>query len=305
MAKAGITDLQSNAVTKVLTKLDVAVGRFLLNKQETSKTKFDSVAGAGRQFLKDLATEFPGADVSVYADLWPLASLVPEAAPGTEATAVDANAIRLVTLDDATGEVTEARGRLRAAGFDVGSVVARRDIPGQILKVSDVSGDVACGKVRLEKLPVVTDQPPEIVEVPNFLKNFMPAEAKDVVERHPGWPRARCSHVVAGKTLRAKGTILTALGALGELLDEAAPMGKILEVHTKPLRRVVTTCSLQVAGIQLVPETMSVKSLTDKEFADLSPDEATRLLEVVLTPPCQGHRFFLASATGNEAMGAA
>jgi len=305
LATAGITDLQGNDITKVLTKLDCAVGRFLLNKQETSKTKFDSVAATGRQFLKELAAQFPGADTSVYADLWPLTG-----APGKEvvqatAMATNANAISLVTLDAATGEVTEARGRLRAAGFDIGSLVARRTQPDQIFKVTDISGEVSSGKVHLEKLPVVTDQPPETIEVPDFLKNFTPAEAKDVIEHHPGWPRARCFHVPAGKTLRAKGTILTALGALGELLDEAAPKGTVLEVHTKPIRRVVATCPLAVAGVHLLPETLNIKSLTDADVADLSLDEAARLLEVVLDPPCEGHRFFASAATANEAMGAA
>jgi len=309
LAKAGVPDLQSNGLTKVLTKLDVAVGRFVLNKQETSKTKFESIAAAGRQFLKDLAAEITSVDTSVYADLWPIAEAKgPEKVQAT-AVAADANAIGLVTLDCSTGEVTEARGRLRAAGFDVGSIVARRSQASTIFKVTVIAGDITTGKVTLEKLPVVTDLPPERVEVTDFLKNFGPADAKDVIEHHPGWPSARCGHVPQGKILRAKGHILAALGALGELLDEGArvsnlPLARVLEVHTKPMRRVVATCPLTPACVHMLPETHSVKALTDEEFENVDLEQS-RMLEVTLDPPLENRRFFLASALGNDAMEAA
>ena len=78
-----------------------------------------------------------------------------------------------------------------------------------------------------------------------------------------------------------------------ELIDEAASTVGRVAVHVKPNRRVVATGPHAVGQLHLVPETTNVKSMTDKEYAATSRDEAATLIEVILVPPCLGHRFFL------------
>lgn len=296
LATARVVDLEKGEVTKVLTRLDIAVGRFLLGKQDASKVKFQTIAEVGRQFVAELVQMVPGADGSVYDDLWPRAqSSVPEQ------KVADPTAIALVSLDAATGQVKEARARLRSCGFDVGATVSRKASTG-IYKVLDVDGDVEGGHVSLEQLPVGIAAFPASVTVEDFLQNWVLVDAKAVVELHRGWPACRSSQTTAGRTLRAKGTILAALGCLTELMDEAAPVVEKLAVLTKPVRRVVATGHHAVAELHLVPETTNVKAMTDAEFAATSPEDAASLIEVKIEPPCSGHRFFLVGVTGPDNM---
>ena len=114
--------MESNEATKALTRLDIAVGRFLLNKQDASKMKFRSIAECGQQFVTDLKVQMPNVDVSVYNDLWPRTlSIAGLKVGGHEPQAADPHTIGLVALDPATGQITEARALMRrCSGFDIG-----------------------------------------------------------------------------------------------------------------------------------------------------------------------------------------
>ena len=73
-----------------------------------------------------------------------------------------------------------------------------------IYKVLDVVGDVQGGHVSLELLPLSTAAFPVSVKVQDFLQNWVLADAREVVELHPGWPACRVSQTTLGQTLRAK-----------------------------------------------------------------------------------------------------
>ena len=311
LASAGVLDIELNEVTKALTRLDIAVGRFLLNKQDASKVKFRTIAECGRQFVADLVQALPGIDGSVYDDVWPRPDADGVAKPGQDPQplAADSHAIALVSLDAATGQITEALARVRSLGFDVGATVSQKanfvgtDPPlTGMFKVLSVAGDVQTGTISLERFPAVEGAPSVDVLVENFVTGWTLADAKTAVEQHPGWPAFRSSRILSGRTLRGKGCILSALGCLTELLDEASPLVGKLAVQTKPIRRVVATGHHAFAELHLAPETTNVKCMTDKELAAAGPEEVASLLEVTLQPPCDGLRFFLVAVTGPENM---
>ena len=356
LAKAGVKDVESNDTTKILTRLDMYVGRFVLKKQEASKTKFSSIAECGRQFVEDLKGQVPDIDESVYDDLWPRAlSIAGLKVGGHEPKAADSHTIGLVSLDPATGQITEARALMRSSGFDIGATVkqnvvpvatvsqlvpktigapssgmAAPGVPGEaaawslkdqadlenslerlfegpsilkgIYKVLNVVGDVQTGLVTLELLPLSTAAFPVSMNVQLFLRHWVLADAREIVELHPGWPACRVSQTTLAKTLRAKGQILAAIGCLTELIDEvASAVGKVA-VHLKPIRRVLATGFHDVGLLHLVPETTNIKAMTNEEYEATSRDDAAALIEVILDPPCLGHRFFLIGVTGPENM---
>ena len=292
---------ESNEATKALTRLDIAIGRFLLNKQEASKMQFKSIAACGQQFLKDLAQSVPGADLKVYDGLWPIgpagsATMTSGHAPKAE----DIHAIDLVTLDATTGEVTGGRALMRAAGFDIGATVApKQTSPGlpaatclRIYKILNITEDVHGDFVSLEKLPTGSAALPVSVKVGEFLQLWLRAETREMVESHPGWPKSRSSQTAAGRTLRAKGSIFAALGCISELLDEVTNVEGQVAVHVKPMRRVIAVGNKAVAEVHLVPETTNVKAMSDADYAATSSEDAANMLEVTLEPPCEGFRFF-------------
>jgi hypothetical protein len=355
LAKAGVKDVESNDTTRTLTRLDMYVGRFVLNKQDSSKSKFLSIADCGHQFLADLKVQMPDIDESVYDDLWPRAlSIAGLRVGGHEPKAADATAIALVSLDPATGQITDARDLMRSSGFDIGATVMQKVVPvataspgvpataaaatgmaatgrlGEaaflsvtdqtaienslerlfeeplilkgIYKVLNVVGDVGTGLVSMELLPLSTASFPVSVNVQEFLQHWVLADAKDIVELHPGWPAFRCSQTTLSQTLRAKGQILAAMGCITELIDEvASAVGKVA-VHVKPIRRVLSTGSQGLGQLHLVPETTNIKVMTNQEYEATSRDDAAALIEVTLEPPCLGHRFFLIGVTGPENM---
>ena len=300
---------ESNEATKALTRLDIAIGRFLLNKQDASKVQFKSIAECGQQFLKDLAQYVPGADLKVYDGLWPI-DQVATMPSGHGPKAEDIHAIGLVTLDATTGEVTGGRALMRAGGFDIGATVApKQTAPDQpaatgpiIYKILNITEDVHGDFVSLEKLPTGSAALPVVVKVAEFLQQWLRAEVREMVESHPGWPKSRSSQTAPGRTLRAKGSIFAALGCMSELLDEITDVESQVAVHVKPMRRVVAVGHKAVAELHLVPETTNVKAMSDEDYAATSPEDAANMIEVTLEPKCVGYRFFLVGVTGAENM---
>ena len=171
-----------------------------------------------------------------------------------------------------------------------------------IHKVLNVVGDVQTGHVSMELLPLSTAAFPVSVNVQEFLRHWVLADAKEIVELHPGWPASRCSQTTLSKTLRAKGQIFAALGCITELMDEVASAVDKVSVHVKPIRRVLSKGSQGLGQLHLVPETTNIKVMTNQEYEATSRDDAAALIEVTLEPPCLGHRFFLIGVTGPENM---
>ena len=297
---------ESNEATKALTKLDIAIGRFLLNKQDSSKVKFKTVAECGQQFLKDLAQLLPAANLKVFDGLWPI-DPVATVQSGHMPNAEDIHAIGLVPLDATTGKVTGGRALMRAGGFDIGATVAPKPTPPAatgptIYKILNITEEEGGDFVSLEKLPTGTAAMPVSVTVAEFLQLWLRADAREMVELHPGWPKCRSSQIALGRSLRAKGSIFTALGCLSERMDEITDVEGQVAVHVKPMRRVIAVGNKAVAELHLVPETTNVKAISDEDYAATSPEDAANMIEVTLEPKCEGYRFFLVGVTGAENM---
>ncbi len=112
-----------------------------------------------------------------------------------------------------------------------------------------------------------------------------------MVESHPGWPTPRSSQTMLGRTLRAKGSIFTALGCLSELLEGVRDPRSHLAVHVKPMRRVVALGHKAVAELHLVPETTNLEAMSDEGHAATSPENAANTVEVAVEPTCVGYSF--------------
>jgi len=292
-------DVETNEVTKVLTALDTRVGRFLLQKQEASKIQYKSIVEICQQFVKDLCEGVPGADGSVYRDVWPLPATAPSHVP--LASSSTPGAIGLVSIND-KGDVTDARCQLRSAGFDVEAMVARKSDPTTVYKIVSISGTVDTGSVRLQKHPLVKADLPATFDVSEFLGFFTLVDARTIVELHPGWPACRSSKTDLGRGLRMKGTVIAALGVLVELLEPDGGHVPKVEVQLKPQRRVLSKAAVDAFSVFFPPETTNVKSFTDDAKATASPEELASLWPVQCEPPCPGYSFYLGGATQAENM---
>ena len=98
---------------------------------------------------------------------------------------------------------------MRASGFDIGATVAPK--PTQpaatgptIYKILNITEEEHGDFVSLEKLPTGTAAMPVSVTVAEFLQLWLRADAREMVELHPGWPKCRSSQIALGRTLRAK-----------------------------------------------------------------------------------------------------
>ena len=152
--------------------------------------------------------------------------------------------------------------------------------------------------MRLSLLgPGAGNTPHRLVALQAFLAGWAHGDAKNMVERHPGWPAKLTSATVASRTLVAKGRVLMALGHLTTQLETQFPLVELVDVLSKPARTVVAKSGISAGGLVLVPTTTVVKAVP-RANRDMLDQIDT--VEVVLRPPDAEHVYFLCPATAPE-----
>ena len=124
--------VSGNIVVTALAKLDIAMARYLTNKQATSTTVYKSVPHVVKDFVIALAAAFPGKfKAEVFDDLV-------QGVAAEEASVVAVAGVLPLYEVDAAGKVKDPLALLREKGFDVGAVVVCKDRAGamKIVKVS-------------------------------------------------------------------------------------------------------------------------------------------------------------------------
>jgi hypothetical protein len=294
---AGISEAEvsQNKMVSLLVKVDINMGRFLLGKQSSSKKMFKSVEEVGQQFIEDLESQYPDADVRPYTDLWPRVPAVPANGPPEGRTV---GAIELYSVDLA-GKVAHPRALLREKGFEVGAhvVATGTDIFYALSNVTEFKPEGLGSRADVILAPLDAGASGTIrVELRDFLSGWSLGNPKARIETHPGWPHYRTSCTSAAQTLYKKGTVLASLGCLAALVETKFDPTSKVSVLSKPVRKVIAAIDCDVGSIVLGPDSTNVKA-SPRGDAVFEPGAA---LEVTFTPVDASTRFYLAPCTAAD-----
>jgi hypothetical protein len=279
---------ENAALAEVFILLDVQMARLAFGKQKGFKVVFETPAEVARAFLQEFAKRFPLAELQVYERLWPTASCPAPAPAAPEVT--NAAALPLYNRDD-SGEIDDPLAKIRESGYDVGDFV--RHLPsGQICKISEARPH-AGAEIRLTK---ASDGAPAFeLALAAFLAGCTPASAKDLEEKHEGWPQHRAGTADASKNLATRGAVFAALhSAVGSLQSKFAAQD-CLELWSKPVRTVKVTAPVAKGGLVLLPETSAMKCVG---IQDAVPELAAE----VFVHPGRAERVFLLPALSSTSV---
>jgi hypothetical protein len=286
---------ENNHVLKAFTKFDVAMARFLLNKQGSSKDSFTSIGAIGHALakaLKDLRPDLDWAklDAQFPAIATPSVPVLAEAKTG--------GSIALYTSDIA-GHTISALAKIRKRGIDIGSCVAMTD-SADLFRVASINSQQA---IVLEpwKAKAAKDSnaevPDRLVDVESFLEEWSLRDPKAALETHPGWPSCRTSKLDVADTRFMLGHIYSAMAILTKVADDYFSFEGRVDVFSKPKRAVKAKADIGAGVLVLVPETISVKTTSRAEH-----DPRVDAHEVRFVPPHATTIFTLQPQTSDTNM---
>jgi hypothetical protein len=119
---------RDNKLTAVFAKLDINMGRYMMDKQGGSKQAFSGQTAIARRFIADLVEAFPKATVQAYKEEWPepeVSSLGAASGNNTQVASSLAAKPNLALYEvNAAGHVVDPLALLRHNGLDLGADVA-------------------------------------------------------------------------------------------------------------------------------------------------------------------------------------
>lgn len=199
--------------------------------------------------------------------------------------------------------MTDPLARLRLQGMDIGVCVtanAGSTDPKDYWRVDAVTedevrlsnwSDAASARDSASARDVVSA--PTSVALAEFLRTWGPGSAKEVNEKHPGWPQCRPLLTEAGVVLFSKARALAALGFVTQMVDDTLdPVSKVTVYH-RPCKKVLASALLPTGGLVLVPESTTVKAaprpapLTDSAAVEVSFVPADPRRQFLLQPCTQ------------------
>lgn len=281
--------LKHNGLLKLLVKMDIGIGRWLLSKQEKSAVVFESVADVGLQFLRGLKEVFPKAAFEPFDGLWVKTSDKPAAA--TAVSASEASALPLYELNTA-GELVSLRGRLRASGLEVGAAVSNDGVSTwRLISVQEKTGMVHLEAFERDHAGAFARRE---VAFEAFIGAWAKVDEAGLVERHALWPSKPVAFGQAALVLRHKGLALVALGHLSAKVLAECPLGASVEIQVKPGRRVVTTQAFGPGELVLTPDSLAVKATSPSE------EGPAGAVQVRFKPEEPSNAYWLMPATGSD-----
>ena len=247
-----------NELLAVYAKGDIAMARLLLKKQEVSVNQFADVPAVHRYFVGLLKETFPKAKVDhfwtdelpehpVGAD--PALGAAAAAAPAKASVAAKALAIHDIGADGSAIGL----GLLRQRGFDVGTIVCRKGVPGHWAITSATERLVllgGLGDLKGENTSVDTNE---------FVDTYVTAKAGDVEERFSSWSSRRVFAVRDARLLASKALVLSCLNLGADQADARQPLADRIEVFLKPSRKVKALVDLPAGSVILTPDTVNIK----------------------------------------------
>jgi hypothetical protein len=299
LPRTGVTDAihESNTLMGVYVKLDINMARLVLSKQGTSKKKFETPFEVARDFVSELRSVLPQANLKEFEDLWP--NDVESGAACAQANVAGRNsgAMELYNVDT-SGLVVHPLALLRQKGFEFGSAVASSSHDGlhRLLNFAETLG----GTVVLVR-PWSSDRA-ATVEVPmsEFLTHWVVGDPKTQIEDHPGWPGHRTSSLLVARNLFAKGSVLAGLGFLFSYLEKKVEPATKVRILSKPSKKVLAAIDCDTGTIILGPDTTGVKAVSKHGFAPEPGGADSSLVEVSFLPEDPENAYFLTPCTGLE-----
>jgi hypothetical protein len=299
LPRTGVKDAihESNILMGVYVKLDINMARLVLSKQSTSKTKYDSAHEVARDFVSELRSVVPKANLKEFEDLWPDGGGSGAAAAQANGAERNSGAIELYDVN-ASGQVVHPLALLRQKGFEFGSAVAASSHDGlhRLMNFAETPGGVMV-LVR----PWSSDQA-ATVEVPmsEFLTNWVKGDPKTQIEYHQGWPDQRTSQLPVARDLFAKGSILAGLGFLVSYLELKVQPATKVRILGKPSKKVLAAIDCDAGTIILGPDTTGVKAVSKHSLSLGGGESDSSWVEVLFVPVNPDASFFLTPCTGLE-----
>jgi hypothetical protein len=147
------------------------------------------------------------------------------------------------------------------------------------------------------------------VGIVDFCKAWKRKDPRKLVEKHMGFPQHHTTGTKAWKQLQAKAAIVSACGALAATLATPFSQSRLVEIYSKPRRKVVALAA-EVGGggpggggrpwkpgeIILTPDTIGLKVIA----RDGAGSDMPRLPEVTFAPPDEDFLFFLLPAVAEK-----
>ena len=242
-----------NKLLSVYVKSDVAMGRYLLGKQEASKTQYSDVPAVNRYFVGLLRESFPNATVNhFWTEEFPEHLCVKPAAPATVTPGVASGQLRIHEVGE-DGILASGVGLLQQKGFDIGSIVQRVGVSGHFQVAS--AGDTAVVLQGLGNEKNYTAS----VAYDVFLKSYQLGKAADVEERIADWEGHAVFSIKEARLLAAKGLVLSSLAVAFEQATARSPVTGQFELLIKPARKLRALKDIPTGGLLLTPDTVSIK----------------------------------------------
>ena len=254
-----------------------------MHKQATSTTVYKSVPHVVKDFVIALAAAFPGKfKAEVFDDLV-------QGVAAEEASVVAVAGVLPLHEVDATGKVKDPLALLREKGFDVGSVVVYKDREGAMKIVKVSTGASAMVTLQDPSGSTVLE-----VKLEDVLEKWSLAASAQLVEKHPGWPKARRNESVTFQLLCARGAIFMGLGSLAQQVDKFFHPAEKLQIFWKPQRKVVASAVCAPGALVLSPESLTVKTVAAGQAVDGAG------LQVEVSPAIPDHTFWITGTATAE-----
>ena len=281
---------EDNALLKVLTLLDVGVGRLVLDKQKESKEPFEAVRDAGLHFLTKLQAAFPKANLAPFEGLW---KATPVKKGATVVSTADATLVPISEIS-ATGDVTSVLARLRAQGFDLKANVSQDgEVVWRVIGVAEEAGEIL-----LEAKQAKEDGSFDQLRVPvsTFFESWALAEEAAKIQRHSGWPAKSALFTNAAVSIQHRAWALAALTHLAGRYTKGLGLAEALELFVSPAKRVVTKDAFAAGALVLTPDTTTVAAKKPAE------EVAGGALRISFSPAEEMHSYWLCPAQGADSV---
>ena len=224
---------------KMLGVLDCTVVRVLLKKKATDAK---TVEAAASKFAQTLA----GAAGKAVKDKW----AVPDAS--TKPSGASAVGPEHVAEYSATGELVKGQATtLQSMGFEIGTMIAEKKVRTKPFKIDKIKGDDVT-----------------LLDVASKEKLTMKIEAL-----RNGWIKFEDEVlVINNESLRmhvCKAGVMHTIGSMADMVGSP-----VVEIHNKPVRKVVAKKSYKVGSLMLIPETTSMTLVKE---GDKKPNSMTKI----------------------------
>ena len=276
---------ESNKLNKCYTLLSVGLSRFVLGKKAWEGRETKHLYGVAWRFLEDVQGAFPQMEPAKLSKGWPVSA---HACVSQDATTTTSS-MRVYDIN-AEGVVVDPLARLRAVGWEIGSVVGLKNVKDSFLTIVSVEKDT----VRLKPLvaeaqasiaaeaqasTAITSEAQArlaepagaehglivVVNLDDLVTQYEAKSKNDVKIRHPAWPAARL-HAAVENIMFERAFLVLAACKVGQYCDRCFPPAEVVDCLTKPRKMAIAKAACPVGSLVLAPDSVKVNSCEAAEL---------------------------------------